>query len=96
MPGSSRMARKLSVEVSSAFSLHKHVTAPLPPSCVLYTLSVDCSAVLCLRPICGFGEELVVPPRQCCPVCQCMYIHLDYHSMAQCVASYTVMLAMHC
>jgi hypothetical protein len=31
---------------------------------------VDCSAVLCLRPICGFGEELVVPPRQCCPVCQ--------------------------
>ncbi|CAI8027929.1 hypothetical protein GBAR_LOCUS15908, partial [Geodia barretti] len=31
---------------------------------------VNCSAVSCLRPICGDLEELVVPPRECCPVCQ--------------------------
>ena len=29
----------------------------------------DCSHISCLRPVCEEGEELFVPPGQCCPLC---------------------------
>ena len=30
---------------------------------------IDCSAVLCLRPVCEKGEILTVPEGECCPIC---------------------------
>lgn len=30
----------------------------------------DCSAVLCLKPVCKVGQVVVVPEGECCPVCE--------------------------
>ena len=37
--------------------------------CPICVLGVDCSAVLCLRPVCEEGETIEVPEGECCPIC---------------------------
>ena len=42
-------------------------------NCQFFPCPPDCSAVLCLRPICDEDEELVTPDGECCPICQTSY-----------------------
>ena len=46
------------------------IYTPADTCCPVCTVTLDCSHSICSEPYCNYDQKLVVPPGQCCGVCE--------------------------